>query len=242
MNADLYHHEDKTTLVSRETRKKIFRNVVIVHIVLITLILIWGFLVELFRPERPKVITVSLSSPPEVSGAPAAPVKPPRKPEVKTTRKKPEPAPPKPAPSPKWKPAKTIKVSREVVYVKPQVPVRQPEVISKEKLLNYLNQNRVKIRSAVASGVAQSYENSVGAYLYQQWKTPDKSVLGGKHPEVKVSLNIAADGRLLGAKILNSSGIAAMDNSVKQLLTELKYLPAPPDGARDIVLILEVIE
>ena len=130
-----------------------------------------------------------------------------------------------------------------MVYVKPKTPVVQPKTISKQKLLKYLNQNRVKIRSSVhSSGTTQSYENSVGAYLYQHWKTPDKSVLGNKRPEVKISLFIAASGRLLNAKILSTSGIAAMDDSVKKLLNSLKYLPAPNGGSRRITLILEVIE
>ena len=263
MASNIYNKDDKLSLVSSQTRKKIFRTVLIVHVSLISLVLVWGFMVELFKPKRPKVITVSLYTPPSNPGPPAytpPPVTPPKKtvkqrpkPKKKTVRKKPKRTVKKQTtkkrivkktkPRKKWKPAKKIKVSREVVYVKPKTPVVKTQTISKQKLLKYLNQNRVKIRSNTqSSGVAQSYENSVGAYLYQHWKTPDKSVLGGKRPEVKISLYIAASGRLLSAKILSTSGISAMDSSVKQLLNSLKYLPAPNGGSRRITLILEVVE
>jgi TonB family protein len=258
MAANIYNKNDKLSLVSNQTRKKIFRNVLIVHVSLIFLILVWGFMVELFKPRRPKVITVSLYNPPSNPGPPAY-TPPPVTPPKKTVKQRPTPRKKtvnkqtkrtvkkrivkKSKPRKKWKPAKKIEVSREVVYVKPETPVKQPQTISKQKLLKYLNQNRVKIRSSVrSSGMTQSYENSVGAYLYQHWKTPDKSILGGKRPEVKISLYIAASGRLLNAQILSASGIAAMDSSVKKLLNSLKYLPAPNNGSRRITLILEVIE
>jgi TonB family protein len=115
--------------------------------------------------------------------------------------------------------------------------------MSKQELVSFLNQNRVKIRSNNSnSGMNQSYENNVGAYLYQLWDTPDKSVLGGRRPEVKIFLNIASNGKLLNARILSTSGISAMDSSVRELLGKLAYLPAPPNGAKKITLILEVTE
>ena len=100
MTANIYKKDDKSDLVSSQTRKKIFRTVLIVHVSLITLILIWGFAVDLFKSKRPKVITVSLYNPPSNPGPPAytpPPVTPPKKtvkqppkPRKKTVRKKPK--------------------------------------------------------------------------------------------------------------------------------------------------------
>ncbi len=232
--------EDKKVLVDSRTRRKIFHSVVIVHVVIISTILLWYLVVDFFRPEPPQIITVSLYTPPVNPGPPAYT---PPMPKPKTTTKRPE---KKKKPKKKWKPAKKIKVSRELVYVKPKISSKPRPLVkpmSKQKLLAFLNQNRVKIRSNTRStGIIQSYENSVGAYLYQLWDTPDKSVLGNRRPEVKIMLNIAADGRLLNAKILKSSGVAAMDKSVKKLLRKIKYLPASGSGSRKITLILEVTE
>ncbi|MFA6713855.1 MAG: TonB family protein [Victivallales bacterium] len=252
MTGNFYTNKEENELVSARTRKKIFRTVLIVHGVIILLILVWGFIVELFRPERPQSITVSLYTPPVNPAPPAATPPAPNvqpKPEVKKT-----PAPKKTVVKKtvkttpkktvkKWKPAKKIKISKEVVYVKPQKTTPKFTPMSKQDLVKYLNQNRVKIRSHTqSSGAVQSYENSVGAYLYQLWETPDKSVLGGRRPEVKIRLNIAADGRLLNAGILKNSGVAAMDKSVSELLRKVQYLPIPPNGAANVTLILEVIE
>lgn len=243
--------ENKTALVSPLTRKRIFRSVVIAHVVIISTMLVWGFIVEFFKPKRFKVITVSLYTPP---GNPAPPAYAPPAPKAKP---KPKPRPPvkhpekpknKVVPKPKkvWKPAPKIKVSRELVYVKPEKP-REPqprvETMDKQELLESLNQNRANIRSnTVSTGVVQSYESNVGAYLYRLWDTPDKSILGGKRPEVEIMLNVAADGQLLGAEILRPSGVPIMDESVEKLLRKIKYLPAPDGGARKVTLILEVIE
>ncbi|MCK4983569.1 MAG: TonB C-terminal domain-containing protein [Victivallaceae bacterium] len=234
-------NEAKAALVDLRTRKKIFHTVLITHVVIISMIIVWGFAVDFFKPKRPKSITVSLYTPPETSGTPPAYTPPKTKTKAaakKTPKKKVIKKPKK-----KWKPAKKIKVSKDLVYVKPVKTRPRIKPMDKQKLLNYLKQNRVKIRSNTQNtGIAQKYENSVGAYLYQLWDTPDKSILSGKHPEVKIQLNIAANGQLLNARILKPSGITAMDKSIQKLLQKIKYLPVPSNGAQKITLILEVIE
>lgn len=240
--------KDKTALVDSRTRKKIFHSVVIVHIVIISTILVWGFLVEFFKTKQPKSITVSLYTPPTNPGPPA--YTPPKKKSKSTAKKTPKKKiikkpkkKNKKRPRKKWKAAKKIKVSKDLVYVKAVKTRPQIKPMSKQKLLNYLKQKNVKIRSNTKNtGIAQSYENSVGAYLYQLWDTPDKSLLNGKRPEVKIQLNIAANGKLLNARILKPSGITAMDKSIQKLLQKIKYLPIPSKGAQKITLILEVIE
>jgi len=231
-----FHRKDvENALVDSRTRKRIFRGVLITHVVIISLIVLWGVLVEFFRPRPPSVLTVSLYTPPKASGSPPAYTPPkPETPKKKVTKPK-----PKPKPKKKWKPVKKIKVSRKLVYVKPKKTAPRVKPIDKRKLLTALKQKYTKIRSDVQSvGAAQNYENSVGAYLYQLWDTPDKSVLGNKRPEVKIKLDIAANGKLVYAKILKPSGVTAMDKSVQELLRKVKYLPVPKNGPKEVVLIL----
>ena len=242
MFKNLYNqNDDKKALVDQRTRRKIFHVVLITHIVVISTILLWGLAVEFFKPKKPQSLTVSLYTPPKNPGAPVytppKAVKTVKPPEKKITKTK-----PKKKPKKKWKPAKKIKVSKKLVYVKPKKTEPRIKPIDKQKLLNSLKQKNTKIRGSQNTAVAQSYENSVGAYLYQLWDTPDKNVLGNKHPEVKIELTIAANGKLVYARILTPSGISAMDKSVQELLKKVEYLPVPRGGAKKITLILEVID
>ena len=227
----------ETALVDSRTRRKIFHSVLIAHIVIISMIVLWGLMVEFFRTKPPVTLTVSLYAPPQASGAPPVHIPPKAKtPEKKVTKSQPK-------PKKKWRPAKKIKKSRKLVYVKPKKTTPRVKPIDKQKLLTALKQKHTQIRSNIKNtGAAQSYENSIGAYLYQLWDTPDKSILGNKRPEVKIQLNIAANGQLVYAKILTPSGVTAMDKSVQELLKKVKYLPVPSGGARKVILILELIE
>lgn len=239
MSKGIYKQDEaEIALVDLRTRKKIFHVVLIAHIVIISIILVWGLAIEFFKPKRSKVLTVSLYTPPKTSGAPPVYSPPKTKSSKKKATKKKSKK--KKSKKKKWKPAKKIKISRQLVYVKAKKRQVQIKPMNKQKLLTSLKQKQVKTGSNTA--VAKSYENSVGAYLYQLWDTPDKSILGGKHPEVKIQLNIAANGQLLYAKILKGSGVTAMDKSIQELLKKVKYLPAPRGGARKITLILELIE
>lgn len=243
MKWKFYKQEDaKTALVDLRTRKKIFHVVLITHIVAISIILVWGLAVEFFKPKRPQSITVSLYTPPKAFEAPPIYTPPKRKSPKKRVTKRPKKTPKKRVVK-KWTPAKKIKISEKLVYIKPVKTRPQIKPMDKQKLLTSLKQKQVKISSSTKSaGASKNYENSVGSYLYQLWDTPDKSALGTKRPEVKIELNIAANGQLLNAKILNPSGIAAMDESIQKLLKKVKYLPASGRGARKITLILEVTE
>lgn len=234
MSKEIYKQDEaEIALVDLRTRKKIFHVVLITHIVIISIILVWGLAIEFFKPERPKTLTVSLYTPPKTSAAPPAYTPP----KAKSTKKK---ATKKKSKKKKWKAAKKIKISRQLVYVKAKKTKVQRKPMNKQKLLTSLKQKQAKTGSNTV--VSKNYENNVGAYLYQLWDTPDKSILGAKRPEVKIQLTIAANGQLLSSKILKPSGITAMDKSIQELLKKVKYLPAPSGGARKITLILEVIE
>jgi len=240
MTIDVHKKEDaEVVLVDLRTRRRIFHIVLIAHIVIIIIILVWGFATDFFKPpKQPKALTVSLYTPPKSSSTPKTYTPPKAKRIKKTVAKK-----VKKKKKKKWKAATKINISKKLVYIKPKKTTPKVKPIDKQKLVMTIKQKNTKISSKRNNQqLTQSYENSVGAYLYQLWDTPDKSVLGATRPEVKIQLNIAANGQLLYAKILKPSGVPAMDKSVQELLKKVKYLPAPKAGAKQITLILEVIE
>ena len=77
----------------------------------------------------------------------------------------------------------------------------------------------------------ESFYQRAGLYLKNVGIQPPNSLLGNSLPEVTIELQIAADGRVTGKRILKSSGIQAMDDSVKRLLSRLERMPMPPRAA-----------
>ena len=74
----------------------------------------------------------------------------------------------------------------------------------------------------------EQFNRRAGMYLKNIWTQPPKSLLGSQLPEVTIELSIAADGRVIGKRITRSSGIPAMDQSVRNLLERLDRMPVPP--------------
>ena len=74
----------------------------------------------------------------------------------------------------------------------------------------------------------EAYNRRAGMYLKNVWIQPPKSLLGNQLPAVTIELEIAADGRVTAKRILKTCGIAAMDESAKNLLRQLDRMPAPP--------------
>ncbi|MBR4076314.1 MAG: energy transducer TonB, partial [Lentisphaeria bacterium] len=52
--------------------------------------------------------------------------------------------------------------------------------------------------------------------------------LNGRKPHTIVSVSIAANGRVLDWQITQASGIAAMDDAVRNTMHNLKVVPPPP--------------
>lgn len=72
------------------------------------------------------------------------------------------------------------------------------------------------------------YNERAGLYLKNVWMQPPKSLLGNSLPAVTIEVEISPDGRVLARKILQLSGVPAMDESVQNLLKRLDRMPAPP--------------
>ena len=80
--------------------------------------------------------------------------------------------------------------------------------------------------------VDPNYNGQLKNFIYGRWNPPEENQLGGRKPEVKIYLEVNADGKVRAAKILKGSGVPAMDESVRVLLKDLltNGVPAPKTG------------
>lgn len=83
----------------------------------------------------------------------------------------------------------------------------------------------------------ERYQASLTAFVYDRW-TPAEQVFwqNGKPPIGVVELTIAADGRVLSAKLETPSGNARMDASIRQMIKVLDRVPRPPFAPYSILV------
>ena len=74
-------------------------------------------------------------------------------------------------------------------------------------------------------GAMAQYYDVVGDVLHGMWDQPSRAEVGKGQPTVTVSVTVLADGRVTLARVLTSSGVSAMDNSVNRVLKALERLP-----------------
>lgn len=79
------------------------------------------------------------------------------------------------------------------------------------------------------------YDQLVAGMIYRMWATPDVNRLGGRKPQVGIELIIAADGRVIGKRITHRSGVLAMDESIQNLLDNLRQVIVPFDRKQHIL-------
>ncbi len=77
----------------------------------------------------------------------------------------------------------------------------------------------------------EEYYEKLKNYIEPKWRQPDMASLGGKRPSVTIELSISKNGKIESSSIRKKSGIRAMDQSVEVLLSSLKTVPVPPNGA-----------
>ncbi len=87
-----------------------------------------------------------------------------------------------------------------------------------------------------AKGEDEAYWNRLGNYVKMRWTQPPGSLLGDNRPTVTIELDIAADGRVTGSRIIRRSGNRSMDDSVQRLLAALDRVPTPSNGATSLQL------
>ena len=218
------------------------------------LILFLVFIIFSFKgcTSKPKqnIIQVTLASPQQ--NQPAVQQQQKTQPTPKQT-KKPEPAPKKvykkpikQTPAKTWKaldPSQIIKSSKTITKTerKPVAPHTYKKINAAD-IANSIKTNikAVKFKNFTTDSKMLNYYDSVSSVLYARWQQPDRSVFGSNLPVVNVKISVNANGRVLNYKITGLSGIQAMDQSVKNLLSSLRQLPAPPSGAMTIDVSLEL--
>ncbi len=258
-------------LVDARQRRKIRVVVLSVHVGLVLLLLCWSLISSLLARSKPAVIKVNLVSPPSelpisYDPSPPAPAPTPPRSEPRVEPPKPSPAPapapkktaavkpdPTPAPAPKksnlLRP-EDIKISDKVVKNDPAPPAPVVVTPSAKDIERQLRDARNSVRVSAPptatptsqGNVSRNYFDQVSAVIYQTWRQPSKSELGGRLPTVDVELSVGGDGAVVSSRIVRRSGIEAMDSSAADLLAKLKKLPTPPSGRTTITVTLEIIE
>ena len=200
------------------------------------------------QEQEPVIKTPVAEPPPEEIKEPETPkAEPAPRPEpVVKPRPKPEPtkvpAISKRIEKPKPKPAKpVIKVSRiyksNTTRRKPSAKNQQPRVPRPSVPQVTLNQNLNKVGGGSRlKGVTTISGSSLGRYglLVQsaydrQWRQPNG--ISSRDLTVKVKVIVAKDGSIQSAKISQSSGISAMDQSIERAIQMVQRITeAPPKG------------
>ncbi len=91
--------------------------------------------------------------------------------------------------------------------------------------------------------LALDYSQWVGQFLKEQWEPPSRLQLGGREPEVTVTLYLAPSGQIISWKMVKPSGVSIMDNSVERLLRYVRKIPyPPPKGLSEITLIMVITD
>ena len=118
---------------------------------------------------------------------------------------------------------------------------REKARLQKERLKAIANAARsIKENSSSATTVEMpgtgsvsyaSYASVVKSIYEQAWTPPDDATLDDAN--TKVSVTIASDGRVLNAHILNPSGDAKVDASVRRTLDRVTFVREFPDGAKE---------
>ena len=144
----------------------------------------------------------------------------------------------------KWKALDPSQITKSITKkVKKKSPQKsKPVVIDTSAFKSNLSKNikQIKYKNSFAEHSSIiSYYDEVSQYLYQRWEQPGRSVINGDFPSVEVKFFINKEGTILKSSIVKQSGIATMDSSVKQLLSNITRLPKPPDGARSFSVFLE---
>jgi len=238
---------EEKSILTRSQRRKIFRNVLIAHVVIILVPFFWYVIKRWMLAKKTMVLKVQLvTSIPEsqTTVKPAPPTPKPSLPEKKietTTVATPK---PKPKPKPKWKPrtAKDITVTKNVVESKDPAPSAISSQDIAKRLQKISRQCQVKNAAGPVSAIPAGYYDTIAAFLYERWQQPSRAELGGKNPTVTVTVAIDSSGRVKNSKISQKSGISVMDGSVNQLLKKLASLPKPPNGAMSLSISLEIAE
>ncbi|MBO5694189.1 MAG: TonB C-terminal domain-containing protein [Lentisphaeria bacterium] len=84
------------------------------------------------------------------------------------------------------------------------------------------------VEGFLADSKDREYLGKLKAFVEPRFRQPSDAQLGNRKPETLVMVSIASNGQVVDWKITRSSGIAAMDDAVRNTMRNLKVVPAPP--------------
>lgn len=84
------------------------------------------------------------------------------------------------------------------------------------------------VEGILADSKDREYLGKLKAFVEPQFRQPSDAQLGNRKPETMVMVSIASNGQVVDWKITRSSGIAAMDDAVRNTMRNLKVVPVPP--------------
>jgi TonB family protein len=246
-NTNLINNQDLKSddMVTPVTRKRIRKIVIITHLAVVIIPLTVLLVYKWFKPKPPERIRVRLVQPQPANS-------------IKKSVKQPTPQKKKPkkVTKPKLKkkivkktkPKRKILSANDIIISKDVIKPKTQKKLSSKDLEKKILKNWQKVKYPVKttqkynSKITAAYSSTVGAYLKPIWNQPEKASLGGRAPEVTISINIDGNGRVINSRIIRRSGIAVMDNSVIALLKKLKNVPQPPDRQAKSVTIIMAVE
>jgi colicin import membrane protein len=82
-----------------------------------------------------------------------------------------------------------------------------------------------------SSAAYASYADAVKSAYDQAWTLPD--TIASDNENVKVQVTIASDGTVISARIIEPSGDAALDASVRKTLERVTFIAPFPEGSSD---------
>lgn len=151
-----------------------------------------------------------------------------------------KPEPPKPPTKPVETQPQTPKVNLNLVSREaPKNPTPVKPIDNNVRAINNtlrnlranLSKPTVVGTSGDSSTAVANYASVVKSVYDQAWRLPDS--VANDEENVRVSVTIARDGRVIIARILEKSGDGSVDNSVQRTLDRVQFIAAFPEGSTD---------
>ena len=171
----------------------------------------------------------------------------PKKVEKKVVKKKEEKPKPKPEPKPKPKPKKTAKQLLAEGMATAKAEMKRQEAKQAKKLASELSALKKREGDEVyahggqpggveggvegghvggsGSGLSEVYALIVGAAIKKHWRYP--SFAGESNRLASIEIILDADGNILSAKVIDSSGNPEFDNSALRAIKETEHVERP---------------
>jgi hypothetical protein len=200
--------------VKRVSFFRVVLIVAVVHVVVLAVLMALSVIPGLFRKPPERTIPISLvleavPDPPSVPDAPVVPAPPPPEPVTPTPTEIPEPPVRKPVTEKPKPPKPPIERSNVRVRRAAPTPVLTPEVVRRRLAQNLPS-------APTASATDERDLALIHAALHAAWQQPSAASVGDAG--VTAALRLEGDGRVVGRRIVNSSGNREMDATVQRAL------------------------